>query len=118
MKYKKRPALIEATQWFRNGDHPQDQSVAIDSPDGENRMTEGKVVRSFKSLNIPGNRVCQDCGNVMKIHGEIIEGISDETEIVCPGDYIITAPNGQYYKIPPNIFEQLYEPYISGASHG
>lgn len=114
MKYQKRPALIEATQWFRNGDHPQDQSTPLDSPDGGTRMTEGKVVRYFKSLNIPGNRVCRHCGNIMQKHGELVDGLSDENEIVCPGDYIVTAPNGQHYKVPADIFETMYEPYPLG----
>lgn len=24
MKYRKKPVVIEATQWFKNGDHPED----------------------------------------------------------------------------------------------
>ena len=24
MKYRKKPVVIEATQWFKNGDHPND----------------------------------------------------------------------------------------------
>ena len=54
MKYRKKPVLTEATQWFMNGDHPQDESTPIDNPDGPQRVTEGKVVQYFRSLNIPG----------------------------------------------------------------
>ena len=26
MKYRKKPVVVEATQWFVNGDHPEDGS--------------------------------------------------------------------------------------------
>ena len=109
MKYRKKPALIEATQWFTNGDHPQDKSTPIDNPDGGQRITEGKVVQYFRSLNIPGDRFCPHCGNVMQIHG-LLDGLNGE-EIICPGDYIVTDPKGNYYALKPERFETMYEPY-------
>lgn len=30
MKYRKKPVVIEATQWFKNGDHPLDYSQTHD----------------------------------------------------------------------------------------
>lgn len=39
-KYRKKPVVIEATQWFKNGDHPDDNP---DQPGWE-----GKVVRYFR----------------------------------------------------------------------
>ncbi len=110
IKFKKRPILIEASQWFHNGDHPEDESSPIESPDGTHRLSEGKVVRFYKSLNIPGDRACAACGNPMKIHGELPYLRSGEYEIVCPGDYIITSPQGRY-KMPAKEFEAMYEPY-------
>ena len=109
MKYRKKPVLIEATQWYRNGDHPQDESTPIDSPDGPQKFTEGKVVRYFRSLNIPGSRFCLKCGNVMEEHG-LLDGLNGE-EIVCPGDYIVTDLKGNYYALKPERFEAMYEPY-------
>lgn len=108
-KYRKKPTLTEATQWFKNGDHPEDKSDPIDGPDGGAKRTEGKVVRYFRSLKIPGGRFCADCGNVMQKHG-ILDGLNGE-EIVCPGDYIVTDLKGRYYKLTPTEFERLYEPY-------
>ena len=29
MKYRKKPVVIEATQWFKNGDHPEDDCKMI-----------------------------------------------------------------------------------------
>ncbi len=30
MKFRKRPVVIEATQWFKNGDHPKDESYYVE----------------------------------------------------------------------------------------
>ena len=110
MKYRKKPVLTEATQWFRNGDHPQDESKLIDSPDGSQRFTEGRVVRYFRSLKIPGDRFCAECGNVMQKHG-ILDGLNGE-ETVCPGDYIVTDRKGRYYVMKAVDFEEQYEPHL------
>lgn len=110
-KFRKKPTLTEATQWFKNGDHPQDRSIPIEGTEG--RLTEGKVVRYFRSLNIPGGRFCQHCGNVMQKHG-LLDGLNGE-EIVCPGDYIVTDTKGRYYILKPEQFEAMYEPYIPTA---
>src|SRR3954453_245820 len=102
MKYRNKPVLTEATQWFKNGDHPQDQSVPMENP-GSSGLTEGKVVLYFRSLNIPGGRFCPDCGNVMQKHG-ILNGLNGE-EVVCPGDYIVTNHKGNYYVLKAVHFE-------------
>lgn len=109
MKYRKKPVLTEATQWFANGDHPEDKSEPIERPGSSPGLSEGKIVRYFRSLNIPGGRFCPDCGNVMQKHG-ILDGLNGE-EIVCPGDYIVTDLKGRYYRLPSAIFEAQYEPY-------
>jgi hypothetical protein len=109
MKYKKKPTLTEATQWFKNGDHPQDGSKPVEKAGGSPGLTEGKVVRYFRRLNIPGNRFCPDCGNVFQHHG-LLEGLNGE-EVVCPGDYIVTSKKGDYYIVKSVDFEAQYEPY-------
>jgi hypothetical protein len=109
VKYRKKPTLTEATQWFKNGDHPQDQTQSIHLAGGSPGLSEGKVVRYFKSLNIPGGRFCPDCGNVMQKHG-LLDTLNGE-EIVCPGDYIVTDAKGNYYRLNAATFEAMYEPY-------
>ena len=109
VKYRKKPTLTEATQWFKNGDHPEDQSIPIERPGNPPGSTEGKVVRHFRSLNIPGGRFCPKCGNVMQKHG-LLDGLNGE-EIICPGDYIVTDRKGNYYPLKPEEFEAMYEPY-------
>lgn len=120
MKYRKKTALTEATQWFRNGDHPQDESQPIISatPDNQGRLSEGKVVQHYRpldvmesldALNTSGNRFCPECGNLMQNHG-FLDGINGE-EIICPGDYIVTDRNGEYYRLSRGEFESQYELY-------
>ena len=109
MIYRKKSRLLEATQWFKNGDHPQDQSLEIERPGSSPGLTEGKVVKHFRSLNIPGGRFCAQCGNVMEEHG-LLDGLNGE-ETVCPGDYIVTDQKGNYYVLKSVDFEAKFEPH-------
>lgn len=106
MKFKKKPVVIEATQWFKNGDHPKDYA---DNDDGAGRKAndwEGDVVRRHR---LPGgsHAQCAHCGDTMNNHGWIdtLEG----GHIVCPGDWIITGVRGEFYPCKPDIFEMTYE---------
>jgi hypothetical protein len=113
MKYRKKPVVIEATQWFKNGDHPLDDAFhsgsAADGTEGARQLyeREGKVVRYFRRPDISGGKVCEQCGKTMHEHGWIdtLEG----GHIVCPGDYVITGVKGERYPCKPDIFEQTYE---------
>ena len=108
MKFKKKPVIIEATQWFKNGDHPEDKSVLTAAPRGKMAFfSEGKVVRYYRHPNIDGQTACKHCGDIMHNHGWIdtLEG----GHIVCPGDWIITGVAGENYPCKPSIFEATYE---------
>lgn len=103
-KYRKKPVVIEATQWFKNGDHPEDCS---DFSRCERFSTEGKVVRRFRRPDVDGDKVCEKCSTTMREHGWIdtLEG----GHIVCPRDWIITGVQGERYPCKPDIFEATYE---------
>ena len=104
-KYRKKPIVIEATQWFKNGDHPQDQSF---HDDGEScDELEGLVVRYYRDPSIDGDVDCHKCGQPMRDHGwvETLEG----GHIACPGDWIITGVQGEKYPIKDGIFKETYE---------
>ena len=118
MKYRKRPVVIEATQWFKNGDHPEDyasdrtafQNGRLTSIPAEHRKAhgwEGDVVRYYRHPAIDGTQKCEICGDIMHNHGWIdtLEG----GHIVCPGDWIITGVKGEHYPCKPDIFEVTYE---------
>lgn len=106
-KYRKKPLVVEATQWWKNGDHPGDNCYYVDDKSPERFLSEGKVVRYFRDPNVPGTTVCKHCGKTMHEHGWIdtLEG----GHIVCPGDWIITGVKGERYPCKPDIFEETYE---------
>ena len=109
MKYRKKPVVIEATQWFKNGDHPEDDCGTFDVGSGP-FTGEGKVVRYYRTPELDGKTRCKKCDNIMHLHGWIdtLEG----GHIVCPADWIITGIQGEIYPCKPDIFEQTYEPVI------
>lgn len=111
--FRKRPVEVEATQWFKNGDHPEDGHDKFLTPPEPSAYTEGKVVRYYRHPNVSALKVCC-CGVVMHDHGWIdtVQG----GHIVCPGDWIITddrvvdrRSHGHYYPCKPDIFEQTYK---------
>ena len=112
MKYKKRPVTVEAHQWHRNGDHPEDNSQMITPAKGDPFLSEGKVVRRFRHPGVPGSGVCKECGWIMNNHGWIdtLEG----GHTVCPGDFIITGVKGERYPCKPDIFRMTYDPVLGG----
>ena len=106
MKYRKKPVVIEANQWFKNGDHPEDGCEMFDVGKGP-FQGEGKTVRYYRHPKIDGKNRCEICGNIMHLHGWIdtLEGGHN----VCPGDWIITGIKNELYPCKPDIFEITYE---------
>lgn len=93
-KFKKKPVVIEASQWFKNGDHPKVSAV----PKGMGIL-----------VNAAGSQTtCKHCGNHVENHGfiETLEG----GHIVCWSDWIIKGIKGEFYPCKPDIFEAIYEP--------
>lgn len=66
MKYRKKPVVIEATQWFKNGDHPLDGNERFDRGEFKDELYEGKVVRYYRHPDITGLTICSKCG--VKMH--------------------------------------------------
>ena len=107
MKYRKKPVVVEATQWFKNGDHPEDGKERFTEGEFKGELLEGKVVRYFRRPDVSGSSLCSQCGKTFHDHGWIdtLEG----GHIVCPGDYIITGIKGEHYPCKPDIFEATYD---------
>jgi len=100
-KFRKKPIVIEAVQWFKHGDHPEDGPA----------LQEGKIVRFFRRPDILGDSACISeipCGHRMQEHGWI--DTPEGGHIVCPGDWIITGIKGERYPCKPSIFSQTYDP--------
>ena len=106
MKYRKKPIVIEATQWFKNGDHPEDDRDTFNVGDGP-FLGEGKVVHYYRTPDLNGQHRCIYCEDIMHNHGWIdtLEG----GHIVCPGDWIITGVQSERYPCKPDVFETTYE---------
>lgn len=108
MKYRKKPVIIEAVQWFKNGDHPNDSNETFEDGEFKGELLEGKIVRYYRTPDLDGQSKCKNCRNIMHLHGWIdtLEG----GHIVCPGDFIITGIHGERYPCKPDIFEKTYDP--------
>ena len=106
-KFRKKPIVIEAAQWFKSGDHAEDNRKEFIGSDGQPFLGEGQVVRYYRTPEGDGQTACQHCGEIMHNHGWIdtLEG----GHVVCPGDFIITGIKGEHYPCKPDIFEQTYE---------
>lgn len=116
-QYRKRPVVVTAHQWFKNGDHPLDNATEMfDYPSGPlptdvtqrpRVIRTGAIVRPLQGYH-PGENLCKYCEADMVRHGWIdtLEG----GHIVCPGDYIITGIKGEHYSCKPDIFAATYEP--------
>ena len=123
-KFRKKPVVIDATQWFKNGDHPDDGVEVFPERNtpgmpstfsplytGEyaGQRLEGKVVRYFRRPNVDGERLCDHCGTI-RLHDHGWIDTNDGGHIVCPGDFVITGVYGERYSIKPDIFAETYEP--------
>lgn len=86
MKFRKKPVVIEATQWNKDGDHP---NVVAIPPSVANTLEERAM--GWDPLN------CRWIGTLEGGH------------IVSPGDWIITGVQGEQYPCKPDIFEATYE---------
>jgi hypothetical protein len=98
-KFRKKPVIIEAFRWFRNGDHPKDGD----------KGKEGKIVRYFRrpGSSFSDSIVCPQCNQEYRAHGWI--DTLEAGHCVCPGDWIITGVKGKKYPCKPDIFEETYE---------
>ena len=117
-KFRKKPVVIEASQWIKNGDHPLDYAEdkqGFESGDlrtftGEERKQrgwEGDIVRYFRRPDVPHDKPCNHCGKIMHVHGWI--DTKEGGHIVCPGDFIITGVKGENYPCKPDVFAETYE---------
>lgn len=107
-KFTKKRVTIDATQWFKNGDHPRDGEERFESGVYKGEKYEGKVVRYFRRPDMPGIQPCRHCQQTMHVHGWI--DTKEGGHIVCPGDWIITGVAGEVYPCKPDIFNASYDP--------
>jgi len=92
LKYRKKPVIIDAYQWFKVSEYEEGVSRDVDY---------------YRTPKIDGRVTCINCINLMHYHGWIdtLEG----GHIVCPDDWIITGIKGDTYPCKPDIFKETYE---------
>ena len=105
--YRKKPVEVQATQWFKNGDHPEDGTEVFKSGEFKGELLEGKVVRYYQGPNVDIHSICGQCGGVIDAHGWV--DTLERGYRVCPGDFVITDVNGGHYPYKPRIFALKYE---------
>lgn len=81
-KFRKKPVVIEATQWFKHGDHPAVEQYP------------------FAEIATYPDPAQKGYGWVKTLEGG---------HVVTPGDWIITGVKGEHYPCKPDIFEATYE---------
>lgn len=91
MRFRKKPIEIEATQWFKNGDHP--------------RVTDGVIIRG--AAGIADDAICEECNGTMGAHGWMETRQGGRT--ICPGDFIVTTLTGHVYPCNSQTFAARYE---------
>lgn len=89
--FRKKPVVIEATQWFKENDHPAVRAGFINAA--------GSIIDpTDDAANIAGFRRT----NCIKT----LEGWHE----VSIGDWIIRGVKGEFYPCKPDIFAETYEP--------
>lgn len=94
-KYRKKPIVIEATQWFKGGDH--------------------EAVLPWWKSPVPGTRDAErahdQCDLPFSAHGRIetLESVPGTFQCVCPGDWIITGIANEHYPCKDAVFQATYE---------
>ena len=83
MKYRKKPVIIEAFQWF-----PEMGAVG------------GLAFDHYKNAMRPKGTSDLYCYRIQTLEGWLN---------VSPGDWIITGIKGEHYPCKPDIFEETYE---------
>lgn len=90
MKYRKKAVVVEASQWWKPGDHPAVVPVPLEIqiPAG----TTASAVTADERERL---------GAIRTLEGWML---------VTPGDFVIRGVHGEHYACHPDIFRETYEP--------
>lgn len=103
MKFRKKPVIIEAKQWFPPGHEGHDPEML--SNRRGNCVEPPDYLQSGDLFASPGSDVP---GFPARFFVKTLEG----NMRVSDGDWIITGVKGEKYPCKPDIFEATYEPVI------
>jgi hypothetical protein len=102
-RYRKKPVVIEASQWFEPGNEKHDPSMLVH--------------RKGNAVSPPDYRQVGDlyCAMPDGRHGMggsavyMIRTLEGDMK-VSPGDWVVIGVKGEKYAVKPDIFEATYEP--------
>ncbi len=96
-KYRQKPVIVDAVQWFKEGDH-----AGVD-------ICDRNVMPDMRTTS-----VCQSCRRYMYVengqhytHGWIGKVVGGH--VVCPGNYIVTDGTGNTTPVKHDVFEATYD---------
>ncbi len=100
MKFRMKPVVIEAVQWFPPGDPRHDPSIL--SHRKGNAVTPGDYrqtgdIYQFSTIKGMGDDIF-----LIRVGGP------NDNVTIHPGDWIITGLKGEKYPCKPDIFEATY----------
>lgn len=96
-RFRKKPIEVDASQWFKPGDHPAVRRGYIN--------TAGSIVD-------PTN----DLANVADFHPTNVIKTLEGWHEVSIGDWIVRGIKGELYPVKPDIFIATYEPVERASS--
>ena len=91
MKYRKRAVEVEASQWWKPGDHP----VVVHPVPPHVRLP------SVGASVVAPAEAREKLGAIETLEGWML---------VTPGDFVIRGVHGEHYACKPEIFVKTYEP--------
>lgn len=110
MRVQKKPIVIPAFRWFKNGDHPDDNVMRAFEDTGKvpDAPREGLVVRYYRDPRVNGQLLCAYCKTAFHNHGYI--ETPEGGVRVCPGDYILGPGSiGEFWPVKAEAFALTYD---------
>ncbi len=89
-KYRKIGIAVEASQWFKDGDHPQ------------------VMMLNYRWTNVHDHKFCMNCKQKLEVHGWV-DTSGDKGFSVCPGSFIIVEKGGHIYYQHSEPFAKNFE---------
>lgn len=84
MKVQKRPIILDATQWFKHGDHKKVKKVPL----------------CHSLWDAAGGSIAHNYGHIDTL---------EDGHIVTPGDWIVgPGVAGEFWPVKPDVFLQTY----------
>lgn len=115
-------------QWFKNGDHPEDNCEVYGDGPFKGMKKEGRVVRYFRMPGL-GDKACPKCTKDYDDHGfiEHARNANDNEAgpnypgMVCPGDWVlktVVTPGAERYvvKRPDEVMNLGRSSYYAAPS--